>query len=767
MSGTSIDNFSFNLIGTESAPFAGYISSDDPTRVSPQVMVRGSQNVLLQNTGNIANREGKKLYDPADDTDDPVVTSFDWSSPDGELLLVRVLTSGKLQFYNTPDSTWYTIYTYPTTNTDISFAKWWDLTNSKELLVMCNGTPNLYAWSGGVSQSVGAVNTQNSMILTASDLFTTFSAGTNASSYAISFGDQGNQIAIVFEENVDMAYNDIVLTMVRSSPAASEVATIVITNNISGTPDPNFALVLRGMSKEQTAQNVISLLQNPSANTGTQKGFTDADVLSLLGDVVTTSVPSLESGNGETWASQGFLAPTGTIVVNGVEYTYTQNVGNYLVNISGTPPEGFVAYSSLVITPNSSNTGGDITYPSMEDFNNDFLLCLNNQLIVCSYSSRIVHISFNERYTLFTQGGDVIIGDPDFIVLDEFPKGGTIRGDSAYIGAGQSAWYEVTPNTSIPFVADQFRTVYTKVTKFSGAGLSAPLGFNFVTTWGEDIVYVDQQNQLRTLGVYRNVFTQKSPSLSLAVREQLQEEDFTGGCIRAVGEYIYMIAPISGLTYLYQIRDDVDDVGNISSQRLWQPPQSWGIVRVAIVNGIPHGYSAETPQLYQLFDTNQWHDDTSEVGVYSPYISVARFAYRQSQQRSKLIGYDKVYYEGYILPDSDLTANVYYDYRGATGLDEIILSDNGDNPVLYGGNGVTLIGGSIIGNTTIGGGRRDEDYSNPLPKFRAIANIGIKNSFEYQLELVSENLDSRWQLIALGANEVLVTDRPVNLQKQT
>lgn len=773
MAGPSQDNFNFRLIGPESVPFVGYISSQDPTQVSPQAMVQGSQNVILENTENIVNRVGRKRYDSADNTQNPVVSSFDWNDIDGDTLLTRCLEDGKFQFYNIPDETWYTIYTFPITNTDLSYAKWWDLDNSRELLVMCNGTPNLYAWGGGITQSVGDVNNQNSFMLRGTPVLTTFTvtvtgAGNIDEAVLIGSSDEtgSRDRAVVLSEYPDSDFEMIVTV---NSSTLNIVATILVRSVLIAAPDATTAVVTRGLSKEETAQNILGLLQNPSANTSTQNGFTDSDVITAFTDtnyMTISAEDALESGSSETWAEQGFINYD-SIIVNGVEYDYDLVVGRYLVGISGTPPTGQVSYNGIIVTPNRELAGD---YPSMLDYNNDFLLVLNNQLIVGSVTSRILHISFDEDYTDFDQTGDLVSGDPDFVILDEFPVGGVVRGQSFYVGAGTSAWYELTPNTPVEYIAAEARTVRTVVNKFSGAGLTAPLGFNFITTWGEDIIYVDQQNQLRTLGLYRNLFQQKSPSLSLAVRRELQAEDFTGGTLKAIGEFVYMVAPISGKTYLYQIRDDIDDVGNITSRRLWQPPQTWNISRLALVNGIPHGYSNETPQLYQLFATNQWHDDTSVEDVFSPYISVARFGYRQidkGSDRNRLMGFDKIYYEGYILPNSDLISYVYYNYRGATFTDEVILSTEDSNPALYGSGQVTLIGGQVVGAETVGGGRQDVDYSNPLPKFRAIGNVPIKNVFEYQLELVSTQLDSRWELVAIGGNERFVTDNPVNLQLLT
>lgn len=761
MASQSNDAFTFDLIGAEKSDFLGYMSSEDPTKVAREMMIRGSQNVLLRDNGNIGPREGKLRYDPADAADNGVVASFDWNDVDGNQLLVRVLESGALQFFRTSNETWYTIATYPD-NTDFSFAKWWDNVNAKELLLMANGANAIYAWPGGTIDGVGATNSSNSIYWDGGVFLTTLSLEYSGddeiavNTYTPPTGSAAGGIegAIALQENPANS-TFLIITLTSTSPAFSEVAFVEFTNTLGVPATPNVAQVLIGASKEGTAANLLALLQDPGSDTATQVGWTDAGVLNLMGYSTYSLVNALESGNDQTWLEQGFI-DNSSIIIDGVTYTYDLVAGDYLVNISGIPPEGTFGYSGLATTTGIPTT----------DYLVNFILVLNNQLMTFSYTDRVVYVSFSEDYTNFTNTNDYIPGDPDFVILDEFPKGGIVRSDSIYVGAGDAAWYEITPNSPIEYVTSVGRLVIVKVTKFVGAGLTAPLGPNFITTLGEDIIYIGQDNQLRTLGIYRNLAEQKSPSLSLAVREELKEVDFTGGQLRAIDEYVYMVAPLSGKVYLYEIRDDVDEVGNITADRHWQPPQILNISRLAIVNGEVHGYSSSTPQLYQLRNTGIWHDQTSVEGQQSPYISVARFAYSRFGDRNRLGAFDKVYYEGYIEPYSDLRANVYYDYRGATRLEENVLSSVDGTPVLYGGDGITLIGGSLIGNTTIGGGRRDLDYG-PLPKFRAITNVQKDNCYEYNVELVSEEVDARWEIISLGANAQAVTDNAVNIQLST
>ena len=88
MANTSIDNYDFNLVGTPQAPFVGYISAEDKTKTSAQAMVRGSQNMFLEVSGNIAIRDGKKhLYPPVPGSAG-TVTSYVWNRRGEDVTLV-------------------------------------------------------------------------------------------------------------------------------------------------------------------------------------------------------------------------------------------------------------------------------------------------------------------------------------------------------------------------------------------------------------------------------------------------------------------------------------------------------------------------------------------------------------------------------------------------------------------------------------------------------------------------------------------------------
>jgi hypothetical protein len=720
------DDFDFSLVGTDKVPFMGYISSQDPTKTDIRYMIRGAKNVYLKNTGTIAVRPGLKLIGTADATQDGVVASYEFETAQGTTLPIYVLESGKMYFtYQGEDILMGTF-----DRTRFVFALWWDNINKIEDLIMVNGDHNLYRWNAGIA-NYGSSAAESTNAVTA---VATPASQSVSGTYAV--GD--------------------ILTITGGGGTGAQVKVLAV----NGSAPLTYQIIALGSGYAVTSG---------AATTG--GGGTGATVdITEVNDTYT-----LTNNSGDTWAELDFNG----IRIPSTTSATTDNIqdGGLLININGTEFSYFGGTDTDTLTGvigNPAAAVGDIIFQAIStventpsaDITNDFVVTLSNQLIVGSYSAKIIYISSDEDFSDFTNNGDLVSGDPDFAIIDEFPTGAVVKGESVYIFAGNASTYVITPNTPVPFavsVGGSYTLVVTKVEKQVGSGNSAAIAQEFITTIGEDVLYLSKDHQLRQLGTLRNIITQKTPSLSKAVRKELVDEDFTGGALRAVDEFVYITAPISGRTYLYQIRDNVDDVGNLTAQRFWQPPQDWNISRIAIVDGVVGGYSAQYPQLYQLWDTGQYHDDTPD-GEGAAYTAVLRMAYRQFKERDDLGSFDKVYYEGYILPRSDLVANVYNDYQGATKVQTKTLSSIAGSAVLYGGDGVTLIGGRKIGDQTIGGGLRDVDYENPLPKFRVISNVTQEDCFEYCLELVSQEKDSQWEILALGPDASTSLNKPVNLQ---
>jgi hypothetical protein len=500
----------------------------------------------------------------------------------------------------------------------------------------------------------------------------------------------------------------------------------------------------------------------------------DDNLISWSGGMATIESSTLDTitlSGDTTWAAQGFatfIAGEQRVVIEGVEYTYTG--GEDTDTLTGVTPDasgisvGAVAIQSLIV---------EATVPAT-DYKADYIKVINNQAWVGSYSSRAVYISSDLDFRDFTNAGSYVYGDPDKITMDSNGKGIGISNDGRVILFGGDAdMYIITPNTNVTFSYTDgdgnARYMYQKIEKKQLSGLTSSLGHEFIGNLGEYLVWMDQKNRLRALGTFANVDAIKPISLSVQVQNELTEDDFTDGHLRVIqdndGETVYITAPNNGRDWMYQIRDALDDNGQVTTERLWQPPQVRGIARFAVISGVIYGHSNVNPQLYQVWDTNQWHDD-NPADESIPYTCVARFPYDNNKQSEKLLSFDRLYTEGYKSQGLELLATVYFDYQGATGTRDLVIDDGISPASFFTGVIPPSMGTSSLGDNPLGDGIIPEGGQQELlPKFRALNNLDLQDCFEYAIEYYSNEADSRWELLRVGTNVKESSNEPDFIRK--
>jgi hypothetical protein len=454
-----------------------------------------------------------------------------------------------------------------------------------------------------------------------------------------------------------------------------------------------------------------------------------------------------KSDTTKTWAQEGFATTTGgekIVTINGVDYTYTG--GESTDTLTGVTPDASALTDGLVAVQKVVSTA---TTPA-STFNIDFIKVIGNRIHCGSYTSRLIYISDDTSFSNFTVPAPRAPGDPELLTLDSAPTGIAVREGLAHISAGLSDWYIVQYEN----IADSSGTItqQTKVDKKEIATLGAALRHEFIASDGDNIVYLSQDKQLRVYGIFANLQQPKFPTLSQAVKDELAGEDFTGGHIRIVGDFIYITAPVNGRVWLHETRESIDENGNVIADRLWNPPFIWGTSRIAVVSGVVHGYSSANPQMYQLWDTDQWHDDgPSEEAI--PYEAVMRLAYRSHDRRQGMLVFDKVYTEGYATEGTNLQGYVYADYQGAAGLTNITINSTDSPAKFFSGTTTPSLGTSPLGDYPLGDGILSEEGEQELvPKFRAINKLSLTNCFEYDLAVFSSEVDARWEILAIGTN---------------
>ncbi len=459
--------------------------------------------------------------------------------------------------------------------------------------------------------------------------------------------------------------------------------------------------------------------------------------------VLSSTVNTITKTGSTSWQQAGFATNTAgekKIMIEGVEYTYTG--GETTTTLTGVTPDasgitvGATALQSVITETNTPASG----------FNSDFIKIINNQVYVGSYTSRLCYISSNVDFTDYVVPTPRVPGSPELLTLDATLNGIGVRQGKAHIGVGSGSWAVISFND---VTVGSTLTQQTKVDYKPVALLQAPYAHEFIDTVGDSLIYLAKDQQVRSFGDFNNLFTPGYPSLSQAVATELSDEDFTGGGLRCIGEFVYVTAPNTGTTYLYQVRTTVDAGGNVVAERLWHSPFTWNATRIDEINGEVVAFSNANPQIYDVWDTNQWYDD-SPSDEQLPYQCVMALGYRNNKRRQGLQSFDKNFTEGFITEGTTLELTIRYNYRGAENTINAIVNSISRPATLFYDSDPASLGDSSLGDEPLGDSSSDGEDS--LIKFKCINSLADINCFEYQPEFVSEEANARWEIEATGTN---------------
>lgn len=811
-----IDNWDFLLIGANTKfPWRSYVSAIDPTSADPGVLIRGSQNSYKTLKGTIAARPGLKRRGVADTTLSGVKSSWEWYTSLGFVRPLRVTAAGKWQVeFDAADGNgplWYDLIT-GLTLTRFVFDAYWDTTYKKDCLLAVKGDTVIHRWGGGmgvvssVSNAVGFIATIDQPYATPNhdsggtgykvgDLLT-IAGGGGATIYVDAVSPGGAATIAIKTGGSGYLVNDLVTVQRTNSNAhatfkvltvdgSGAITSLVIISAGSGyTADPNVNLTCSGGAGTLAVVNVLTIGDTITAwhvkvNTS---GYAGANLIATTGGTgvgATVSITavadfSITLGGNKSIAALGFEG-TKQISINNTTYSFTSsnlNGGQSFVGINVDPSAIPIGSIVLQLVETQTNIPGN----APATFTNDFIKVINNQLHVGSYNSRFVYVSSNTDFTSFAVPGTRTLGTPDLLTLDSNVRGITVQKGSAgqstnagnaVISGGLGDWYTIV-RTQITVGSSLQENV--TVIKSESADLATALAHEFITNVGDNIIFLDQNNQLREFGTARNITNPVFPLLSLDVYTELQETNFTGGHLRAVadenGETIYVVAPLTGVDFMYQIRQRLDAVGNVTAERLWQPPQIRGLSRIAVISGVTFGHSTANPQIYQLWDTGQWHDDSpsNEVLPYEVHIIPAYMNIGYTQQ----LFFDKLFVEGFMTGGSIVSCNIMMEYQGAKNIPTIVINDpsKGQKTAkLFTGLSPNALGDNPLGFQPLGDGMPVMGGADALvPKFRCIRTVTPSYVFEYALDFWSAAADSQWELERIGVNQTAVPSRPVAIR---
>lgn len=459
-----------------------------------------------------------------------------------------------------------------------------------------------------------------------------------------------------------------------------------------------------------------------------------------------------------SWQQAGFANNTAgekKFKINGSATEYTYTGGESTTTLTGITPAlpaitaGDVIIQSVITEANTPAA----------DFDADFIKVINNQVYVGSYTSRITYVSDNEDFTDYVVPTPRIPGSPELITLDASGKGIGVRQGKAYIGFGNSGWavvsfQDVTVGSTL--------TQQTSVDITPVVNLGGPYAHEFIDTVGDSLVYLAQDQQVRTYGDFTNLFNSSFPSLSQEINTELKAQDFTGGTLQCIGDFTYITCPNTGKVYLYQVRQSLDANNGTFVERIWHPPFIWNLVMVDQVDGVVIGFSSANPQIYELWDTDQWYDESPD-DEQLPYECIAAFGYTSKGRRQGLMAFDKTFTEGYISEGTTLTLRLNYNYQGSLAVLEVPVNSLDRPAYIFQGSDASSLGDSSIGEEILGDGLVDPNTGDSaLPKFKVINSMPLQNCFEYQMVYYSDAANAQWELLAYGTNVKIKPEEQAN-----
>lgn len=813
----------------------GYRNREDISILPAGTMVQGSQNVLTNTYRRLQSRQGYVLYGQPDTSGAPILSWFDVlpladNGPEihGRAGFLTTTNNGKAQFLyiaNAGDNYKGTTFTQDQpywidlltglTSVDFNYATWSPVPlaspgfETAKLVLLVNGTNNLWAWTGamatisaandnsgvisqlsvdntspGINYVVGDVVTINGGtggtatvfsvvdggIVTASPKGGTgYTAGDLVTPFAV--GATGGQLHVATVNG-----SGVPLTFTVVSPGQG-YSTNVIYPLAGGTGTGGFVTFTALANGEVSSVNITNAGSGYSASTS--ETTTGGSGTGLKIDVLSTTQGQIIL-NGLSAIQQNFLSSNGyqqQVNINGNVYTYTQSYGNVL---SGVTPDPSAEPTQSVIFQQPINYACNaITDYSLSTI--DLISSINNQVFYGSLRDNTFYYSQNINFlscakTATTGTTQPLQGDGGSEVLDAPPTafvphlvtnvGNNGSNQSTMtIFAGESFYYNFNfnygsvnvpnPSVSTETISIAIQTPVlslTKLTRKEGAQSQ-----KWTTTNKNDVIYLSYTPTINSFGLVDNLLgTQQISNLSFSIINDMNTYDFTNGSITFDKDFIYACIPQNGLIRIYNQTDQTTYLGDTPSTAqtaknfYWEAPQTIPIAGISIINGGVYGHSYQSSETYQLF--TGWRDRATSLGVGgNPIFAQATFAYNQYGVRFRPKQFQGLYIEGNITTNSILNIIVNYvlNKNGSRAIKKTFV---GTSPNVLTISPMDGLGEMALGENPLGSTLEVQNPNGTPYPFRVVKVYQPIPFFEEQINFYSNQLDAQWQIVAYGTN---------------
>lgn len=772
----------------------GYRNREDATVLPPGVLIEGSQNVLTNTFQRVGIRKGYTLDGAANTDEAPIggggtaMGVFDWVTSAGEERNMRAgfLTSagndGKLQFrYVQSDGTIvWTDLIVGLTSVNFNFVTFFDPTKLQTVLLMVNGESNIRSWAGGLTELTSGANptgivgfitqpeedtpgrVSGGKNFTVGDVLNvvggnndaqitvTTSTGTLAAASigTASLNTGGTNFAIGDFFTVDGAssFNSAAWCRVLTL-SGSAIATFEILNpGDDYTTGTNIAVTAAsGIGTGATIDintivsgYILSWEFASDADHGT--GYSANTTYQLTGGTGTLAyiyVNTVKSGSitkagTETWAQTGLTFQTfgtQTLLINGTTYTYDSSdfLGDTTVLYGVTPDPSSIVAGDVAIqgVTTIENAGGTTSIPT--NFANQLIGVVASRLFIGSSSEAYIYISDPDTYTAWES-------NVNFISTSNPPTAFVNQDENLYISAGTNQWFFIEHLISSTLTTQAFA-----VKPVNTAALQSSQSQAMTTKIANNIAFVSFEPIVQSFGLIENFLSSpQMVDLGYSIVNLMNEYDFTGGSIFYFRKFLYIAVPRENTVLIYNMTDP--------KNQYWEAPQILPISRFSIIGGELYGHSSQVSETYKLFDGYADRADTGFAGY--PISAKWVFSYENYGSRFSYKKCTKMYVEGYINPNTTLTANLTNELDGCKTVKTFEL-DGSDSQFVCVTASEGSLGKESLGKIKLGGDEVDSINGLP-PKFRWFPTFSNTDFFENSVSFSVLGLNNRLDILAFG-----------------
>lgn len=371
-------------------------------------------------------------------------------------------------------------------------------------------------------------------------------------------------------------------------------------------------------------------------------------------------------------------------------------------------------------------------------FKVDFLDVIDNQLIAGSRTSNKIYGSKNSNIADFTYSTPRAVGEGFLLTLDGPGRGvGSLKGD-IILFAGRSLVYKTTFN-QITVGSSLAETI--KVTRLKTTAQQSALHHNLIANVGNGLMWVGQDKVFYELFDASLAYNPDLRAVSDPIKPDFDATDFTGGHVFANKNRVYISAPASVISFIYEHR-----LENGQKIWFWQPPQTFPVGRFTVIDDLIHGHSSLTSDTYKLFDG--YNDNAG------PIDAVAVLARWNGGLPPDLKNANEMFNDGKITVSTIIDVTYSFDLDGGLTAEIEKQIDGSNENIIYPTEQDASLATNPLADVSLDGDITDDDT---ISGFRIIHEINETEFFDYEVRFATNDVDKRWEIQCHGSDASLST----------